>query len=78
MVHISELTAAVIRRQRLMQQLHECGPRPIFEILSDLEPHYPGLCFDFNEAAARYVNISPAVYRALGADQFPQPTLRGI
>lgn len=71
--YIGELAAAIVRRQRLARLLHACGPRPVYELLSELDRDHPGLMLDFETAAARYISVAPGTYRALGADCFPQP-----
>lgn len=69
-ISIGDLAAAIVRRQRLAQLLHACGPRPVYELLAELETDHPGLMLDFEALAARYVSVPPETFRALGADTF--------
>jgi hypothetical protein len=54
------------RRQRLVRHLIECGPRPVFEAMLQLEPG-PKL----DEVLERFCRIQPETYHALGADELP-------
>lgn len=69
----SIVCATAIRRQRLMERLYECGPRPIFELLVELDSFHPGLLADYQTAAEKFIRVPASVYRALGADRFPSP-----
>lgn len=68
--YLGDLAAAIVHRQRLARLLHACGPRPLYELLAELEGDHPGLMLDFEAVAERYVSIPAHAYRALGAHDF--------
>lgn len=74
---IGQLANDVLRRH-LMERLYACGPRPIYELLTELDLQHPGVLKDFQAAAERYVSVPASVFRALGADRFPQPPLHEV
>src|SRR4051794_4473833 len=62
------------RRLRLLQQLYECGPRPVAEFCLAIEAGA-----DFDETLEDFTRIPPAIYRAIGASEIDlQPDLRLI
>ena len=55
-------------RQRRVQELHDSGPRVVYEALVEIER---GALAD--DVLDRFTRIPAETYRALGADQFPLP-----
>jgi hypothetical protein len=55
-----------IRRVHLARHLCACGPRPVLEALIAVES---GESLD--EVLADFGRLSPELYRATGADEFP-------
>jgi hypothetical protein len=58
------------RRQYLVLHLHRAGPRPLLELLLEIEGGG-----DLDATLERYAAIPTEVYHALGADQLPACTL---
>ena len=58
-------------RARLIQELHDCGPRVLLELITELAAKKPGLMTDFETLAERYVGVGPSLYAVLGARDFP-------
>ena len=74
--HISAPTGRVMRqivRQRLATKVHELGPRPMLELLQEVESGV-----DLDRALERYATGDPATFRALGADTFPRIPIRSV
>lgn len=64
---------------RRVERLHDLGPRPLGEILSELVERW-GREFghDLDARLDRYGQLSPDTIRDLGADRFPPSPMRLI
>jgi hypothetical protein len=61
------------RRRHLARLLHASGPRPTFEALLDVARGR-----NLDETPEDFARLSPEVYRAVGAADFPQlVTIKG-
>ena len=54
------------RWQHLVRHLHQCGPRPVFEAMLELEAGH-----DLDRVLERYARIPVGIYAAVGADVLP-------
>jgi len=65
--------------QREAERLHRRGPRPLGELLAEildgLDAHEAE---HLRERIRRYNSVPPELYRAFGADHFPQPPVHSV
>ncbi len=54
------------RRQRLVQHLHRCGPRPVLEALIAVECGQ-----DLDVVLEDFARLQPEIFEAVGADVLP-------
>ena len=75
--HLFGLTPADIRRARLVARLHELGPRPILELLTEvaLEHH---LGDDIEVRLERYGRLDPRTVALVGGRRLPKPSLLAV
>ena len=62
------------RFRRLVERVHDLGPRPTTELLKELIGTDDGLRADALFLLERYAALDPEIVRALGGDTFP-PTI---
>jgi hypothetical protein len=63
-----------LRRQRLVQHLHDLGPAPLGHFLDELAAE-AGCGYEIDRLLRRYATVDPRVVRALGGDRFPPAPL---
>lgn len=66
-----------LRRQRLVEQVHQLGARVVFELIDELD-HAHDLGNDLDERLVRYAALNPDHLVALGADKFPAVPIRAV
>ena len=75
---VRDVAAARLARQdprfhRLVECLHQLGPRAVGELLLEVgEPDDLLLCLE------RYADLDQAIVRALGGSEFPQPSINEV
>lgn len=66
-----------LRRQRLIQKIHQLGPRAMAEFINELA--FDLLAEDAVDAKLeRYAALDPAVVAAFGGDRFPASPIRKV
>ena len=76
--HIADLKQEAVqrlRRMRLVERVHNLGPRIAFELLDELDRHH-GIGADLDRRLARYAGLDPEILRAVGGDRFPRLPIR--
>ncbi len=68
---------AEIKFRRLVDHLHQLGPRPVAELLTELVGTDEQARSDVLHLLEKYAALDPAMVRALGADAFP-PTVFAV
>ncbi len=66
-----------LRRQRLVEQVHQLGARVVFELIDELD-HAHDLGNDLDERLARYADLNSDLLVALGGDRFPASPIRAV
>ena len=71
-------TPADPRFQRLVEHLHDLGPRPVGEFLLELVANDPDMGAAVQVNLERYHRLNTATVRALGGDQWPGPPIHEV
>ena len=71
---VSEALDARQRHQRLVEHLHDLGPRPVGELLAELAQVH-GISEDVDRRLERYGQLRADVVQALGVDRYLAPPL---
>ncbi len=70
--------AVEIKFQRLVAHLHQLGPRPVAELLTELVGHDEQARSDVLHLLEKYSGLDPALVDALGGSGFPAPPLHEV
>ncbi len=68
---------ASLRRQRQCAHLHNLGPRPLFEFLTELASEHD-IGGSIDNKLASYARLNVDIVRALGGDRFPPLPMRSV
>ncbi len=69
---------AEIKFRRLVDHLHQLGPRPVAELLTELVGRDEQARRDVFHLLEKYIGLDPALVRALGGSGFPAPPLHEV
>ncbi len=69
---------AEIEFRRLVDHLHQLGPRPVAELLTELVGHDEQARSDVLHLLEKYSGLDPALVRALGGSGFPAPPIHEV
>jgi hypothetical protein len=70
------LAARGLRRRCQVEAVHRLGPRPLAELLGELDRHFE--LSDFDVRLERYPALDPDLFRAVSADRLPHLPIRFV